>query len=296
MDHGASRLINTSNETWRCLSGHHFFSARFDSKDRPPVGLLQFRAGRRPSCFAASRFGNPRVLKLFDMASLPKAPWRISADDTAELFSQFGSLGIRVPRRTEAKDQFAEEIYCLRRYLFPLADNNLLRFPIAVAKTESPDFIFSWEHDTIVGVEVTKATRKEFEADLTRLNRKQKTKHYPSDPDEGVMDLSIAGWAGNALERELVEYVLAAVADKLEDIDTYSVGPCDLLIYDNTPTGAPDLTLVAETLHLKLSANSLCSNSGRSFGVISVIRDPWLIYDIGGTYKTLDYKPEWGVP
>jgi hypothetical protein len=76
--------------------------------------------------------------------------------------------------------------------------------------------------------------------------------------------------------------VLAAIADKVEDVDTYSVGQWDLLIYDNTPTGAPDLALVAETLRLKLSTNPPRSNSGRSFGVISVIRDPWLIYDIGG--------------
>lgn len=230
------------------------------------------------------------------MASTPKAPWRIFARDKTELFSEFGSLGIRVPGRTEPKDQFAEEIYCLRRYLFPLADGGLLRFPITVAKSETPDFIFSGQQDTVTGLEVTKATRQEFEADLMRLNLKQKTKHYPSDRVKGVMDLSIAGWAGNALEKELVEYVLAAIADKVEDVNTYSVGLCNLLIYDNIPTGAPDLTLVAETLRLKLSANPLRSNSGRSFAVISVIRDPRLIYDIGGAYKMLAYKSEWGVP
>jgi hypothetical protein len=62
-----------------------------------------------------------------------------------------------------------------------------------VAKSETPDFILSWQQDTVIGLELTKATRQEFEADRTRLNRKQKTKHYPSDRVEGVMDLSIAG-------------------------------------------------------------------------------------------------------
>jgi hypothetical protein len=236
------------------------------------------------------------MLKSLPMASLPKEPWRISARDKAELSSQFGLLGIRVPRRTEPKDQFAEEIYCLRRYLFPLADSGLLRFPVSAAKSETPDFILSWPENTIIGVEVTKATRQEFEADLTRFNRRQKTKHYHSDRTKGVMDLSVAGWAGNASENELVEFVLTAIADKLKDVDTYSVGRCDLVIYDNTPTATPNLAMVAETLRLRLSRRPLCSDGGRSFDVISVIHDPWLIHDIGGAYEILAYKSEWGIP
>jgi hypothetical protein len=145
------------------------------------------------------------------------------------------------------------------------------------------------------GLEVTKAPRQEFEADLTRLDRKQKTKHYSSDPTAGAMDLSVAGWVGNALKTEWAEYGLASIANKLKDIDRYSVSGCDLLIYDNTPTGAPDLNVVAEALRLKFSESFPRSNNGRRFGVVSVIRDPWLIYNIAGPYRILAYKPEWGV-
>jgi hypothetical protein len=236
------------------------------------------------------------MLKSLLMASSPTPPWQITARDPADLFSQFGSFGISVPGRTEPKDQFAEEMYCLRRYLYPLVDSGLVRFPFTVAKSETPDFILNRPQDVIVGLEVTKATRQEFEADLTRLDRKQKTKHYPSDPAAGAMDLSVAGWVGNALETEWVEYVLASIADKLKDIDTYPVGGCDLLIYDNTPTGAPDLNMVAKAVRLKLSETSPRSNNSRRFGVVSVIRDPWLIYNIDGPYRILAYKPEWGVP
>jgi len=235
------------------------------------------------------------MVKSLLMASPPKPPWQITARDPAELFSQFGLLGIRTPGRTGPKDQFAEEIYCLRRYLFPLADSGLLRFPLTAAKSETPDFILKWPQGKTIGLEVIKATRQEFEADLTRFDQKQETKHYPSDPAAGTVELSSAGWAGNAVEGEWVEYVLASIASKLEDIDTYSVGGCDLLIYDNTPTGAPDLNMVAEILRLKLSTSQR-GHSGRAFGVISVIRDPWLIYGIGEAYKILAYKPEWGVP
>lgn len=231
------------------------------------------------------------MLKSLLMASSPKVPWQITVRDPADLISQFGLLGIRVPGRTQPKDQFAEEkIYCLRRYLFPLADNGLLTFPLTAAKSETPDFILEWPQEATTGLEVTKATRREFEADLTRLDRKQKTKHYPGDATAGAMNLSVTGWGGNALETEWVEYVLASIADKQEDLDTYSVGECDLLIYDNTPTGAPDLKMVAEAVRLKLSESSPRSNNGRRFGVVSVIRDPWLIYNIAGPSRILAYK------
>jgi hypothetical protein len=231
------------------------------------------------------------------MATPTKSVWQITAGDPVELFAQFGAVGIRVPARTEPKDQFAEEMYCLRRYLFPLAHNGLLRFPLTAVKSETPDFILNWPQDTMtIGLEVTKATRQEFEADLTRFDLEQETKHYPSDRAEGTMDLSVAGWAGDAVERELAEYILASSSDKLEDIDTYAVGKCDLLIYDNTPTAAPNLKVVAEAVRLNLSATSPSSKNGRRFGIVSVIRDPWLIYNIAGPYQILAYKPEWGVP
>ena len=121
------------------------------------------------------------MLKSPVMASPPKVPWRISARDKAELLSQFGSLGIRVPDRTKPKNQFAEEMYCLRRYLFPLADAGLLMFPLTAAKSETPDFILEWPQQRTIGLEVTKATRREFEADLTRLDRKQTTKPRASN-------------------------------------------------------------------------------------------------------------------
>jgi hypothetical protein len=118
------------------------------------------------------------------------------------LTANFHGLGISVPERTKQKDQFAEEIYCLRRYLFPLANKGLLEFPIELVKAETPDFIFTRRDDNSVGLEVTKATREEFEADLTRLHRRQKTKDYVSDSATGAMLLSEAGWIGNAVETE----------------------------------------------------------------------------------------------
>jgi hypothetical protein len=54
--------------------------------------------------------------------------WAITAGSVAELVPNFGAFGVSVSARTERKDQFAEEVYCLRRYLFPLAHSGLLEF------------------------------------------------------------------------------------------------------------------------------------------------------------------------
>jgi hypothetical protein len=222
--------------------------------------------------------------------------WRMTARNVAELSAGFGGLGINVPPRTERKDQFAEELRCLRRYLFPLADKGLLEFPIEVVKHEPPDFICRSRTGESIGLEVTKATRKEFEADLTRWHRQQATRHYVSDQATGTMFLDVLGWAGDAVETEWVGYIRSSIADKLSDIASYSVAECDLLIYDNTPLPAPNLKTVAEGVRLQFVKEPLADKEGRSFRVISVIRDPWLIYDIARKPQVLRYDVAWDGP
>jgi hypothetical protein len=218
--------------------------------------------------------------------------WAIAAGSVAELAASFGTLGVSVPLRTEKKDQFAEEVYCLRRYLFPLAHNGLLEFPITVSKQETPDFILAWGGKK-VGLEITKATRQEFEADLTRFDRRQKTKDYLSDVTTGTMLLDVLGWAGDSVETEWGTFVLDSILNKLPDLVSYPVVECKLLIYDNTPLPAPDLKKSAEAVRLRFAKEPLADEKGRSFRAISVIRDPWLIYDIAHKPQILRYDPVW---
>jgi hypothetical protein len=222
--------------------------------------------------------------------------WRIAARNPVDLISQFGSLGIRVPARTEPKDQLAEEMYCIRRYLFSLADNGLLPFPLTVIKQETPDFILSLPPNLTVGLEVTKATRPEFEADLTQFARTGKTRHYPSNSAAGAIHLSIAGWVGGAAEKEWAQYILASVFNKLKDIEAYGCDVAELLVYDNVPTAATDLNIAAEAVKSGLSSTCFVSATGRTFDTISVVRDGCLIYDIGRACYTLSYKHEWIFP
>jgi hypothetical protein len=226
----------------------------------------------------------------------PTINWQITAQNATELTANFGGLGISVPERTKQKDQFAEEIYCLRRYLFPLANRGLLDFPIELVKRETPDFVFSWRSGNSVGLEVTKATRAEFEADLTRLDRDQKTRDYVSDSTTGAMLLSEAGWMGKAFETEWITYVLGSISAKLADFASYSVTECDLLIYDNTPLPAPDLKTVAEGVRLQFANEPLADKNGHSFRVISVILDPWVIYDVAHKPQVLRYDSAWDAP
>jgi hypothetical protein len=222
--------------------------------------------------------------------------WHITAGDMAALVANFGALGITVPPRMQKKDQFAEEVYCLRRYLFPLAHSGLLEFPIEIVKYETPDFISTWRGGKRIGLEVTKATRAEFEADLSRFDRQQETKNYASDRTSATMSLSEAGWAGNVVETERVSYILASISNKLPDIASYPVAECDLLIYDNTPLAAPDLKMVAEGIRLQFVKEPLTDGHGRTFRVISVIRDPCLIYDIARKPQFLRYDIAWDTP
>jgi hypothetical protein len=209
--------------------------------------------------------------------------WQIKVVDKAELFAQ--SFGIRVPPRTAPKDQLAEEVYCLRRLLFPLAETGLLPFPLIITKSESPDFILN----DGIGLEITKATKGD--SDLTRFERDQDTKHYASDREAGTMTLSFGGWC-NDVETEWVNYIAGSIRDKLESIDKYSTSRCGLVVYDNTPLAAPDLNRGVKMLRSQLSLGPMRSKSGKGFQVISSIREPRLIHDVTGQCRRLKYRPE----
>lgn len=221
------------------------------------------------------------------MHSPPGVQWHITIRDPADLRTQFGTVGAAVPTRNEPKDQFAEEAYCLRRYLVALADAGVLTFPVIVSKGETPDFIVTCADGEAVGLEVTKATRKEFEADLTRFSRNQKTKDYPSDQVAGAMVLSISGWIRDQAEKELAGYIIAAIREKTADLDSYPLSQAALLVHDNTPTPAVNLETVADVVRRELVNNPILSPLARSFRKISVIREPKLIYDIAGTCRIL---------
>jgi hypothetical protein len=217
---------------------------------------------------------------------MPK--WSVQARDKGELLQRFEAVGIAVPPRTSGKNQDAEEMYCLRRYLLPLAEEGFLRYPLSIAKGERPDFDITWPDGSVTGLEVTKATTGEYEEDCTHFARGEDTRHYESS--ESMMSLSWVGWAGDSAEREWADYVLLAIKRKSKLVRSYTrVGVCDLLIYDNTPTPAPNLKRAVELLGAQRS-RSPETHDGDATRMVSVIRDPSLIYDVRRGGHFLTYK------
>jgi hypothetical protein len=107
------------------------------------------------------------------------------------------------------------------------------------------------------------------------------------------MLLYVLGWVGNTVEIQWVRFVLDSISDKLAAVASYSVGECDLLIYDNTPLPVPDLKTAAEGDRLRFVKETLADGNERSFRAISVIRDAWLIYDIARKPQMLRYDVAW---
>jgi hypothetical protein len=108
------------------------------------------------------------------------------------------------------------------------------------------------------------------------------------------MLFNVLGWAGDSVEAEWAAFVLDSILSKLPDLVSYPVTECNLLIYDNTPLPAPDLKKSAEAVRLRFAKEALADENGRLFRAISVIRDPWLIYDIARKPEVLRYDPAWG--
>jgi hypothetical protein len=220
------------------------------------------------------------------MDTMAKTPdWKIVAHDKEDLFREFGSLGVRVPPRDEPKDQMAEEFFCMRRCLFASAEQGLLAYPFSARKGESPDFLISEADGPSVGVEVTKATTEEFEADSTRLTKGLSTRHFSSLDDDIMV---IGEWAGeDSAEHEWARHIAEAIRQKDALLPRYkeNAQECDLLIYDNTPTPALNFERAISAL------KALGIEHG--FRRVSVIRGNMVICDIFGSSLKIEYRPEW---
>lgn len=83
--------------------------------------------------------------------------WPVEASSAAELAEKFGPAGSRV-ERYNSKDE--KELWLLRRYLFTLAANQILAFPVRVARSEAPDFLISLGGGAPAALELTEATHR----------------------------------------------------------------------------------------------------------------------------------------
>jgi hypothetical protein len=80
--------------------------------------------------------------------------WSLEAASTSELADKFGRAGLRATHYKKEE----KELFLLRRYLFTLAANQLLPFPLRAVRSERPDFFISLGGEPPVALEVTEGT------------------------------------------------------------------------------------------------------------------------------------------
>lgn len=190
-----------------------------------------------------------------------------------------------VPRRTEGRSKKQYERYYLGVYLLALADHGVLRYPLKVLEGDSPDFMVVGKSGQESGLEVTRATDENLQAEITRAER--------DEPNGGAFLASPHGWVGDELERDWCALVREAVEKKLPKFVKYRpASQYDLLVPDDTRMGAGDRRKVIEML--TPWARDLKQREIR-LGKISVVASLDVLYDIGGASLVLPFV-EWSSP
>jgi hypothetical protein len=96
---------------------------------------------------------------------------RIEIGTSANLAHTFGTLGCAVGPRTgpDARTHEQREWWCMRRYIFTLAEVDRLEFPISIEKGERPDFRCEFGSRAL-GIEVAEATHWSDQREMTEFD------------------------------------------------------------------------------------------------------------------------------
>ena len=120
------------------------------------------------------------------------------------------------------------ETFNLRQYLTTLAANGQLDFPLTVEKGESPDFMLAHGGGEPRGLEVTEATTKSWQRELTETEGNEEC----SKATLGRGD----GWVGDSAERQTCAAILRAMRRKATKVRAGKYRPAsqyDVLVYVN---------------------------------------------------------------
>lgn len=211
----------------------------------------------------------------------------LSFASAGDLIRQLGEIDSSVPRRTEGRRSHHRERYCIARYLTALARSSLLKFPLRIEKSESPDFLLHFPDGTVTGIEITEAGTEGAQRAATELEKSPPGSHLEGEeirlPGEGFRGRP---YVGDEPELELNEIILTSVAGKVEALNRGHYAKADryeLLIYDNSHLVAlTDLGALAILLKPALTEWLGRNQTERAFGPISVLRDSELLYDCAG--------------
>ena len=143
-----------------------------------------------------------------------------------DVYDYFLDLNNKIPGRHENKHnerKVKKEIYCLEKTLVTFAQNDMLKFPIKVYQSESPDFIIQYPN-AVRGLEVTEATNEEYQLWLANVCGKT-----------GVYTFNEVRYFDLEPEKELSDFILERISKKESLLPKYhelhpEIKNCDLVI------------------------------------------------------------------
>jgi hypothetical protein len=200
---------------------------------------------------------------------------RLDIADADGLAGGFGKLGTYVGPRigSNSRTQEQKEWWCIRRYIFTLADARELAFPISVSKAERPDFRCKFG-ERQVGVEVTEATAQRDQRELTMIDKQ----------NEMVLRGSLGGRfpngaGGDGPERTWLADVLRAARMKARSVRNYPdpVPEYVLLLYSNSNAASLIFDWQRAFPNVGPANERLWKSLTRSVTSIAVICDQWLL-------------------
>ncbi len=100
----------------------------------------------------------------------------------SDLITKLSNINYTVPKRTKGRTSDHRERHSLVVYLLRLAENNLLKFPLKIEKSESPDFLVLNYDGTTTALEETEATTEDYSRALTE---------FENSPDGTMLDPSL---------------------------------------------------------------------------------------------------------
>lgn len=132
------------------------------------------------------------------------------------------------PGRNSGRTTAHRERYCLRYFL--AAEQDAFDYPIAIRKTERPDFLVEDEKGAVIGVEHTDAGPEAYQRWLAQ-----------TEQEDGALFASgwdgtenSEGFAGDQMYREAVDDLVAALNNKIKSINKQGYSLADefvLVIY-----------------------------------------------------------------
>jgi len=224
---------------------------------------------------------------------------KIKFENTSDLIEKLSKINSSAPGRIQGRKSHHREKFCIKFYLLTLSQNNLLRFPMSVTKSESPDFFILSNGET-TALEVTEASTEDYQRAMTELEKcpdgtlleSHSIFNHGMDSQKGEYKKALRtpgkklngeGWVGDSVEKEWIDIILNAIDKKISDLNKpnfQTASRYELLVYDNSH--------VAEMVHLKaaipLLKNAIFEKFGliskRNFRSISVIHSDELLYDV----------------